>query len=110
MRVEQGSRRLLQVTNAHPTTQTTRTRKHKHAEPLSVYVDTYGTGAAPDADIARAVSRTFDFRPGRIIEALGLRSVPLGGSRYADTAAYGHFGRKDGGGVFTWEETRPIKL
>ncbi|HSG49895.1 MAG TPA: methionine adenosyltransferase, partial [Longimicrobiales bacterium] len=57
-------------------------------EPVSVHVDTFGTGEVPDAVIANAVSTAFDFRPGSIIEALGLRN-PI----FLPTAAYGHFGR-----------------
>ena len=59
------------------------------AEPVSVYVDTFGTGQVPDDRIARAVRDVFDFRPRSIIERLGLRS-PI----YRPTAAYGHFGRE----------------
>jgi S-adenosylmethionine synthetase len=59
------------------------------AEPVSVRVDTFGTGEAGEEEIERAVSRVFDFRPLAIIEALGLRS-PI----YKPTAAYGHFGRE----------------
>ena len=51
----------------------------------------------------------FDFRPGKIIEALGLQQGGPGGRRYQDTAAYGHFGRP-GGKTFTWEEPREIRL
>lgn len=58
------------------------------AEPVSVRVDTFGTGSVADEAIARGVRELFDFRPGRIIEDLGLRN-PI----YRATAAYGHFGR-----------------
>ena len=58
------------------------------AEPVSVRVDTFGTGQADEEAIERAVSQVFDFRPLSIIEALGLRT-PI----YKPTAAYGHFGR-----------------
>jgi S-adenosylmethionine synthetase len=58
------------------------------AEPVSVRIDSFGTGAIPDLAIADAVREVFDFRPGKIIEALGLRA-PI----YRPTAAYGHFGR-----------------
>ena len=53
-----------------------------------MHVDTFGTGVVPDAVIANAVSRAFDFRPGAIIDTLGLRN-PI----FLPTAAYGHFGR-----------------
>ncbi|HKK92263.1 MAG TPA: methionine adenosyltransferase [Longimicrobiales bacterium] len=57
-------------------------------EPVSVHVETFGTGEVPDEQLERAVRRTFDFAPLRIIEALSLRSPIFG-----PTAAYGHFGR-----------------
>ncbi len=58
------------------------------AEPVSVRVDTFGTGQTDEEAIERAVSQVFDFRPLSIIEALTLRT-PI----YKPTAAYGHFGR-----------------
>jgi S-adenosylmethionine synthetase len=58
------------------------------AEPDSVRIDSFGTGAIPDLAIADAVREVFDFRPGKIIETLGLRA-PI----YRPTAAFGHFGR-----------------
>ncbi|HET6764697.1 MAG TPA: methionine adenosyltransferase [Longimicrobiaceae bacterium] len=77
------------------------------AEPVSVRVDTFGTGTVPDAQIGDALRKVFDFRPGKIIEALNLRT-PI----YKPTAAYGHFGRevqvvKDGTErtLFPWEST-----
>lgn len=81
------------------------------AEPVSVHVDSFGSGQVPDETIAKAVSEVFDFRPVAIIEDLGLRN-PI----YTPTAAYGHFGRtpetrspdmKDGDEVlfFPWETT-----
>ena len=60
------------------------------AHPLSVNVETFGTGTVPDEDIARAILQTFDLRPGAIIRDLDLRR-PL----YRQVAAYGHFGRDD---------------
>jgi S-adenosylmethionine synthetase len=57
-------------------------------EPVSVYVDTFGTGEVPDVELGDAVREVFDFRPSVIIETLGLRN-PI----YTPTAAYGHFGR-----------------
>jgi S-adenosylmethionine synthetase len=57
-------------------------------EPVSVHVDTFGTGSLPDEAISDAVEAVFDFAPGCIIEALGLRN-PI----FTPTAAYGHFGR-----------------
>ena len=58
--------------------------------PVSVRVDTFGTGVVDDERIAQAVQKVFDFRPAAIIEALDLRK-PI----YRQTAAYGHFGRHD---------------
>ncbi|MCS7001301.1 MAG: methionine adenosyltransferase [Dehalococcoidia bacterium] len=60
------------------------------AKPLSVFVETFGTGKAPDAVIADLIATHFDLRPGAIIRDLRLRR-PI----YRNTAAYGHFGRLD---------------
>ena len=60
------------------------------AEPVSILVDTFGTGKADDEAIAKAVRKVFDFRPAAIIRDLDLRR-PI----YRQTAAYGHFGRTD---------------
>ncbi len=60
------------------------------ANPVSIMVDTFGTGTMPDADLAKIVEKTFDFRPAAIIERLNLRR-PI----YAQVATYGHFGRDD---------------
>jgi S-adenosylmethionine synthetase len=60
------------------------------ARPLSVTVDTFGTGRIPDARIAAIIDEQFDLRPGAIIGTLQLRR-PI----YRQTAAYGHFGRSD---------------
>jgi S-adenosylmethionine synthetase len=68
------------------------------AEPLSVYVDTFGTGKVSDDIIAKAIRETFDLRPKAIIDHLNLLR-PI----YRKTAAYGHFGRNDPD--FTWENT-----
>jgi len=59
------------------------------AEPVSVMVDTFGTGKVPDATLERAVREVFDLTPGGIIRALRLKR-PI----YRPTAAYGHFGRR----------------
>ena len=66
--------------------------------PLSIMVDTFGTGVVDEATITEAVKRVFDLRPGAIIRDLDLRR-PI----YEKTAAYGHFGREDAN--FTWERT-----
>ncbi len=66
------------------------------ARPVSVFVDTFGTGRRPDGEIADIVLKEFDLRPYSIIRTLGLRR-PV----YAATAAYGHFGDP----AFAWERT-----
>ncbi len=68
------------------------------AHPLSINVETFGTGSIPDEEIARLVENTFDLRPGAIIRDLDLRR-PI----YQQLAAYGHFGRDDLD--LTWERT-----
>jgi S-adenosylmethionine synthetase len=60
------------------------------AHPLSVFVETFGTGRIPDEEISRLVKEVFDLRPGAIIRELKLRR-PI----YQQVAAYGHFGRDD---------------
>ena len=68
------------------------------ARPLSVFVNTFGTGKAADDAIARAVCKVIDLRPAAIIEKLDLRR-PI----YKALAAYGHFGREELG--VSWEKT-----
>ena len=74
------------------------------AEPVSVMVDTFGTGVVADSALEQAIRETFDLTPKGIIKALDLRK-PI----YSATAAYGHFGRKPEkngkGTTFTWERT-----
>ena len=60
------------------------------AKPLSVSIESFGTGKIEEEDILRLINAHFDLRPGAIIEALDLRR-PI----YRQTAAYGHFGRPD---------------
>jgi S-adenosylmethionine synthetase len=67
-------------------------------EPVSIYIDSFGTGIVPDEKILEAVNKVFDFRPRKIIEQLDLLRP-----QYLDTACYGHFGREDKN--FKWEET-----
>ena len=67
------------------------------AEPVSILVETFGTGVVPDAKLSEAVSALFDFRPGAIIRELDLRK-PI----YRRLAAYGHMGREDLG--VAWEQ------
>ncbi len=66
------------------------------AEPVSVMIDTMGTGTIPDEEIVQIIRKHFDLRPLAIIERLDLRR-PI----YRRTAAYGHFGRSEE--CFTWE-------
>ena len=78
------------------------------AEPVSVSVDTFGTGHLPESEITRSIRDVFDLTPRGIMKALDLRK-PI----YSPTAAYGHFGRtpekaKNNGvsaTTFTWERT-----
>ncbi|MBP9885084.1 MAG: methionine adenosyltransferase [Leptospiraceae bacterium] len=70
------------------------------AEPVSVLVDTFGTGKIPDADIVKRVKANFKLTPRGIIETLKLLEK---GRTYSETASYGHFGRT--GETFTWEKT-----
>jgi S-adenosylmethionine synthetase len=75
------------------------------AQPLSVYVDTHGTGKVADDRLEAAVAKVMDLSPRGIREHLGLNKAI-----YARTSAYGHFGRKatrDGG--FSWERTDLVK-
>ncbi|MBQ4049116.1 MAG: methionine adenosyltransferase [Clostridia bacterium] len=71
------------------------------ARPVSVYVDTFGTGKVSDERLAEIINEVFDFRPYAIIEKLGLRR-PL----YARSTNYGHFGKKD----LPWENTDKVEI
>ena len=71
------------------------------AEPVSVMIDTFRTGKASEERIENKVEKTFDMRPGEIINTLDLKR-PV----YKNTAVYGHFGRDEPG--FTWEKTDRI--
>ncbi|MBI4553107.1 MAG: methionine adenosyltransferase [Candidatus Latescibacteria bacterium] len=66
------------------------------ADPVSIMINTFGTGVMPDTEVARLVRKHFDLTPAGIIDRLDLRR-PI----YAKTAAYGHFGRNEP--EFTWE-------
>jgi S-adenosylmethionine synthetase len=68
------------------------------AQPVSVLVDTFGTGKVDDGKLEEAVTKVFDLRPTAIIRDLGLRK-PI----YRKLAAYGHMGREDLG--VSWEKT-----
>ena len=71
------------------------------AKPVSVMIDTFGTGIVDDEKIAEAITKVFDLRPAAIIEKLNLRR-PI----YRNTSAYGHLGRTDFDA--TWEKTDKI--
>jgi S-adenosylmethionine synthetase len=68
------------------------------AEPISIMVETFGTAKIPEEEIEAKLRKNFEMTPAGIIEALDLKR-PI----YRQTAAYGHFGRKDPS--FTWEKT-----
>jgi S-adenosylmethionine synthetase len=71
------------------------------AHPVSVFVETFGTGLYSDENIAKAVGTVFDFRPDAIISHLGLRET-----KYQPLAAYGHVGREDLN--VSWERTDAV--
>jgi S-adenosylmethionine synthetase len=71
------------------------------AQPLSVYVDSYGTGVKSDAEILEIIKKNFDLRPGVIQRELKLKR-PI----YEKTAYFGHFGRNDPD--FTWEQPKKL--
>lgn len=67
------------------------------AQPVSIFINTYGTGVIPDDEISKIVKKEFDFTPNGIIQRLDLRK-PI----YQPTSSYGHFGRNEKS--FTWEK------
>lgn len=72
------------------------------AEPLSVYVDTYGTGKKmSDLDLVKVIRNNWDLRPGVIVKELDLQKP-----QYLKTASYGHFGNPS----YTWEKPKSLKL
>ena len=75
------------------------------AEPVSIMVDTFGTGKISDDEISKLVAKNFDLRPAAIINQFDLRGLPdkNGGQFYQLLAAYGHMGRTDI--VVPWEQT-----
>jgi S-adenosylmethionine synthetase len=74
------------------------------AEPVSITIDTMGTGKIPDNRLEEIAKEVFDFRPGVIIQTLNLLR-PI----YINTAVYGHFGRSNDLDIFTWEQTDKVK-
>ena len=73
------------------------------AAPVSIYVETFGTGKLNNEQMTKLINQHFDMRPGSIIKHLNLRN-PC----YQKTAAYGHFGRDDEN--FTWERLDKVKM
>ena len=73
------------------------------AQPLSIFVDTYGTGTRPDEEILEIIKKNFDLRPYHIIRELDLLR-PI----YHLTSAFGHFGRTEP--EFTWEQPKALKF
>jgi S-adenosylmethionine synthetase len=72
------------------------------AEPLSIFVDTRGTGKVPDHQLNQIIRQVFSFKPAQIIEHLDLLR-PI----YKKTAAYGHFGRTED--TFSWEKIDKVE-
>ena len=66
------------------------------AHPISLHVNSFGTGVLPDGELEKIVAKVFDLRPSAIIDTLALRR-PI----YRATSNYGHFGREG----FPWEQT-----
>ena len=73
-------------------------------QPVSVLVDTFGTGTISETELTTLVRENFKLNPSGIIETLGLRR-PI----FKQTAAYGHFGRKGSADSFTWEKTDKVE-
>jgi len=71
------------------------------AEPLAIFVSSYGTGVKSDAELLKIVKANFDLRPGMIVKELDLKR-PI----YFRTASYGHFGRDE----FSWEKPKTLKF
>ncbi|KAH8922312.1 methionine adenosyltransferase [Atractiella rhizophila] len=71
------------------------------AEPLSVFVDSYGTGSKTDEELSEIIAKNFDLRPGVIVKELDLQR-PI----YAQTASYGHFGNPN----YPWEKPKQLKF
>ena len=67
------------------------------AKPISILIETFGTGAISQADLTELVQNNFDLRPAAIIQEFDLRNLPkkMGGEFFRKTASYGHFGRND---------------
>lgn len=70
------------------------------SQPLSLFIDTFGTGRHPDHLLLSLVKENFDLRPGAIVKELKLMEP-----KFEETACYGHFGREE----FTWEQAKLLK-
>jgi len=73
------------------------------AEPLSVFVETYGTGVKSEDELAEIVKNNFDLRPGCLIRDMNLKQPFL-----SKTSCYGHFGRAEK--EFAWEHAKELKF
>ena len=71
------------------------------AEPLSIHVDTYGTGKKSDEELVEIIRSNFDLRPGLIVQTLNLQKP-----QYLKTASYGHFGNPE----YSWEQPKKLLL
>ncbi|KAK1921333.1 putative methionine adenosyltransferase [Papiliotrema laurentii] len=71
------------------------------AEPLSIFVDSYGTGAKSDAELVQIIRNNFNLRPGVIVRDLNLQKP-----QYLKTASYGHFGNPE----YSWEQPKELKF
>ncbi|CAG8739339.1 14112_t:CDS:2 [Dentiscutata erythropus] len=74
------------------------------SEPLSIFVDTYGTSTKTNAELLKIIQENFDLKPGIIVQQLGLHKPD--GWCYEQTASYGHFGREE----FPWEKVKNLKI
>ena len=74
------------------------------AQPVSIAVETFGTGTIPEKELSQIIRELFDLRPKSIIQTLALKR-PI----YRPTASYGHFGRAPENGYFTWEKTDRVE-
>ena len=75
-----------------------------YPDPVSVHIDTFGTGALPDAEILKAITAVFNFKPAGIIQTLKLLR-PI----YSHTTNYGHFGKIKNLDAITWERTDKVQ-
>jgi S-adenosylmethionine synthetase len=80
------------------------------ARPVSIMIDTFGTGKIEDDRLLELVKQHFELRPAGIIQAFNLRHLPAerGGRFYQDVAAYGHFGRPELD--LPWEQTDKAEI